>query len=79
MYYAQIDSDGICRAITETHRAIQGINLIPIAFFDESLLGKKWTGDTWEDMPIEPVEPQPDRITQLEQVVDTLLTGGETL
>ncbi|TAH58218.1 MAG: hypothetical protein EWM48_02115 [Sphaerochaeta sp.] len=81
MYYAQIDMDGICYAVTQTTGPIEQDDLIEIDGYDESLLGKRRVGEAWEDVPVEPeipVEPEPDRITQLEQVVDTLLTGGET-
>ena len=84
MYYAQINEDGICYAVTQTSGTIEQDDLIEIDGYDESLLGKRRTGDTWEDVPVEPeepeepVEPEHDRVTQLEQVIDTLLTGGET-
>ena len=81
MYYAQIDENGICYAVTQAAGAIEQGDMIEIASLDKSLLGKKRVGDIWEDVPVEPeepVEPEHDRVTQLEQVIDTLLTGGET-
>jgi hypothetical protein len=78
MFYAQINEQGICFAVTQAAEIISQADMIGLDFYDRSLLGKKWTGDSWEEVPVEPVEPQPDRITELEAVVDALLTGGVT-
>lgn len=79
MYYAQIDLNGICYAVTETSGIIEQADMIPIDGFDQALLGKKRVENAWEDVPIVPIpEPQPSKLDQLEQVVDALLTGGET-
>jgi len=80
MYYAQIDENGICFAVTQTYGPIQQADMIPVDSFDQSLLGQKRVGESWEVVPIDPVVPvEPSQIAQLEQVIDTLLTGGETV
>lgn len=73
-YYAQIDPDGICCAVTETAAEIESSNMIPIQGLDTELLGKKWTGEGWEEAltPEEPQEPEeppeyPDRIAQIQE------------
>ena len=41
MYYAQIDENGICYAVTQAAGAIEQGDMIEIASLDKSLLGKK--------------------------------------
>ena len=54
-YYAQINQDSICYAILQTYAEIVQADMISISSYDESVLGKRWTGTTWEDVP--PPEP----------------------
>lgn len=56
-YYAQITSDQICFAVTQTHGPISQPDMIPITSYDTSLLGKIWTNDEWLDPP--PIPPAP--------------------
>jgi hypothetical protein len=39
----------------QTHAPINQSYMITISSYDESYLGKRWTGTTWEDVP--PPEP----------------------
>lgn len=48
MYYAQLDGSNICTAITQTHSPLIGPQFIELAFFDLSVLGKRWNGSGWE-------------------------------
>ena len=61
MTYAQINEENIAFATaTVSDDTIVPDTWIPID--DNNVLGKKWTGDGWEDVPQlepEPVEPQP--------------------
>jgi hypothetical protein len=54
-YYAEINQDSICFAILQTHAAINELHMIVINSYDESVLGKRWTGTAWEDVspPVE--------------------------
>ncbi len=72
-YYAQIDPDGICFAVTQTAEVVNSLDMIPIQGLNTELLGKKWTGEDWEEVPApeEPEEPEetpetPDRIAQIQ-------------
>jgi len=58
MYYAQIDMDGICYAVTQTSGTIEQGDLVEIGGYDESLLGKRRVGNVWEVVPVEPEEPE---------------------
>jgi len=55
-YFAQLDSDNICNIVTQTTGTIVGPNIVPISATD-SVLGKRWTGTTWEDVPPPPEPP----------------------
>ena len=62
MFYAQINDENICIAVSNLSGEVSADNLIPLEVFDATVLGKKWTGDGWEDVPQpepEPVTPQP--------------------
>jgi hypothetical protein len=50
-YYAQIDENGICFAVTQTAREIDQADMIPIDYLDESKLGMMRVGDAWEAVP----------------------------
>jgi len=50
-YYAQINNDQICFAVTQTHGLIIQDDMIPITSYDISLLGKIWTNGEWSNPP----------------------------
>jgi len=56
-FYAQINDDQICFAITQTAGLITQSNMIPVASYDTSLLGKIRTNGEWLDPP--PIPPGP--------------------
>lgn len=60
MYYAQINQDRIAFAVTETAGQIDAPDMIALASFDTSVMGKRYTeqGD-WEDVPAPPA-PEPE-------------------
>lgn len=53
--YAQINSSSVCYALLQTFAEIIQANMIAIPSYDESYLGKEWTGTEW----IAPPEPEP--------------------
>ena len=53
LIYAIIDDDAICTSITSYEQAIEVNSLmIKLENIDQSLLGKKWNGSAWEEVPI---------------------------
>lgn len=56
MYYAQVDEQGICFAVTQTAGHIEQADMIPIESLDETRLGMKRMGASWEPVPEEPLE-----------------------
>jgi predicted glycosyl hydrolase (DUF1957 family) len=55
-YYAQIDDQSICYAVTQTAGEIIQPDMILITSYDTSLLGKIWNGGEWLDPPATPEE-----------------------
>lgn len=64
-YYAQIDNDGKCFAVTQTKDKIDKSDMIEITKLEHSLLGKKRVGETWEEIAKIVVPPQPTRMDAL--------------
>lgn len=52
-FYAQIDANKICFALSQLSNKKTKPGLIPLDFWDESVLGKLWMGSEW----IEPLKP----------------------
>lgn len=58
MYYAQITSDRIAFAVTETMGQIDAPDMIALESFDTSVIGKRYTEQgAWEDVPVPPAPP----------------------
>jgi predicted glycosyl hydrolase (DUF1957 family) len=53
-YYAQIDDQSICYAVTQTAGEIIQPDMILITSYDTSLLGKIWNDGEWLDPPATP-------------------------
>jgi hypothetical protein len=51
-YYAQINADNVCFAITQTAGLVTQPDMIRIDSYNLDLLGKAWSGGDW-------VEPEP--------------------
>ena len=52
MYYAQLDASNICIAVTQSAGPLVGSAFVQLAFFDTSVLSKKWDGGEWVDAPM---------------------------
>jgi predicted glycosyl hydrolase (DUF1957 family) len=50
-YYAQIDDQSICYAVTQTAGEIIQPDMILITSYDTSLLGKIWNDGEWLEPP----------------------------
>jgi len=62
--YAQINEQGIAVAVTDSHAPMQGANIVQLPKYNPAILGMRWTGTHWADVPPEP-EPVQRRITPL--------------
>lgn len=60
MFYAQLNEDNICFAISQLSGEVQADNLIVISSFDISIIGKKYVDGTW----VEVEQPDPEPTTE---------------
>lgn len=51
MYYAQLNESSICIAVTQSAGPLVGPAFVQLAFFDTSVLAKKWDGSGWIAAP----------------------------
>jgi hypothetical protein len=85
MYYAQIDQTGICFAVSQLSREVTANNMIAINSYDTTLLGKRWNGTNWEEVPQPDPGPPPEtteqKLARLEEqnliLMDALATTFE--
>lgn len=65
-YYAQIDENSVCIAVSQLHKQIERNNMIAIAESDNPA-GKRWDGKLWVDLKLDPAPaPAPKNLTLLE-------------
>jgi len=62
LYYAQLDENNICIALSEVPTPIYGDNIIPRTPGDDAALGKRYNNGIWEETETEPEPTQLDRI-----------------
>ena len=50
IYYAQLDSDDVCASVTQYEQTLDNppSNYKELDSFDDTLVGKKWNGSSWE-------------------------------
>lgn len=58
-FYAQLDENNICIAVSQLSGEINQVNMIRLDNYDDSVLCKKYNNGVWEEVPQVPVEPQP--------------------
>ncbi len=46
-FYAQIDDDGVCYAVTQTAGPISAPDMVPIPDFDLTYIGRTYSGGAW--------------------------------
>ena len=68
-YYAQIDENNICIAVSDLSGKVTADNMLRLEKYDTSLLGKKYNNGVWEEVP-QP-EPEPTQLDRIELQVNT--------
>jgi len=51
--YAQINEEGRAVGVSQLSGQVEAANMIALPAYDESVIGKRWTGAGWEAMPAE--------------------------
>ena len=74
--YAQLNEENICIGISQLSGKIASENMIELASYDTSILGKKYVDGKWEDVeqPIPQTEP-----TQLDKLEENQLALMEAV
>ena len=68
-YYAQIDENNICIAVSDLSGKVTAGNMLRLETYDTSLLGKKYNNGVWEEVP--KPEPEPTQLDRIELQVKT--------
>lgn len=78
-FYAQLDDQATCFAISELSGIEAAPSLVPIDTFDTSVVGRRWTGSAWADPPAPPFETRrQNALDALAAHRYTVETGGTT-
>lgn len=74
MYYAQINKNNVCYAVLMLSGEVKSADMIRLSEYDEGLLGKRWNGESWEEVPKpEPIpEPTEQEIIQAEMLLNQI-------
>ena len=67
MFYAQVNEENICIAVSRLSGEVAGANLIALSSFDSSLIGKKYENGAWTEQP----QPTPALSETEQAVLDT--------
>ncbi|MBQ5615450.1 MAG: flagellar basal-body rod protein [Peptococcaceae bacterium] len=67
-YYAELDENNICKAVSDLSGKVDKPTIIPIDFYDVSLLGKQYNNGKWLEVeqPETVYEPTEQEIIQAE-------------
>ncbi|MCQ2559185.1 MAG: hypothetical protein MJ157_00485 [Clostridia bacterium] len=49
-YYAELDENQVCKAINDFSEPRNSANLVPLAEFDDSLVGYKYAEGQWQEV-----------------------------
>lgn len=50
-FYAQLNASGVAVALTQAHEEITAADMRSLPQYDTSVLGRRWTGSKWVDVP----------------------------
>lgn len=66
-YYAQINEEKICVAVSQFTKERVKDNLIPLSWYNTSVLGKRYNDGVWEE--VEQPSPEPSQLDRIEAEV----------
>jgi len=64
-YFAELNEEKICKNLLQTSGEVDMTNMVEIDSFDISVLGKRWDGENWNEVPVE-VETEAQETTETE-------------
>lgn len=74
-FYAQIDVTGVAVSVSQAAAQINAANMIPLSSYDLSVLGQRWGGQGWHDVPVPPQPLVPHKVTRRQARQALLLAG----
>ena len=77
MFYAQLDEENICMAVSRLSGEVEAENLIEIPSFDTSIIGKKYADGTWVEV-VQP-DPEPSQLDRIEEQLNALAADSVTV
>ena len=74
MFYAQINENNICQAVSDLTEKVHDVRLVPIGFMDVELIGKKYENGEWVEVPTTepPIFETDKKLLQIQATVDYL-------
>lgn len=74
MFYAQMNENNICTAVSNLAGEVQDTRLIQIGFMDVELIGKKYENGEWVEVPTTepPIFETDKKLLQIQATVDYL-------
>lgn len=52
-FLAELNEEKICKNLLQTSGEVDMTNMVEIDGFDTSVLGKRWDGENWHEVPVE--------------------------
>ena len=71
--YAQLNEENICVGVSQLSGEVIADNMIPLEFYDSSLIGKRYQNGLWEDILVEEMPEQ--ELTEQELITAEVLLG----
>ena len=65
--YAQLNEENICIGISQLSGKVAAENMIELASYDTSILGKKYVDGKWEDVEQPTPQTEPTQLDKLEE------------
>ena len=73
MFYAQVDEEKICLAVSRLSGAVEAENLIEIPAFDTAIIGKKYVDGTWTEVDNPTPDPESSRLDRIDEQEQAIL------
>lgn len=70
--YAELDENNICKAVSQLSGIVDKPTMIPLDFYDTSLLGKQYNNGEWLEVEQPEIEPQETQLDRIESAVNDI-------
>ena len=70
--YAQLDKDGICIGVSNLSGEVNDVTMVRMDTYTFDVLGKRYVNGEWQDVPKEPIPPEPTQKEILQEKLSKL-------